>query len=289
MNDMRSAAVVLAFVLTIAAFAQTPAAAQSMPPAATPASVPAGWPTAQFATAKDPGVQKAVHVLDQMIRALGGDAWLNVSSMTSEGRTYGFYHGQPNSMSIQYWRFWEWPDKQRVELTKQRDIVELLVGDKGYEITYKGTATQDPKLLQESLRRREHSLEWVVRKWLPARGTVILYSGTAMVERNLADQITVLSANDDSVTLSIDDQTHLPVKVGYSWRDPLDRQFDEASTVFGNYKPVQGVQTPFSVVQYHNDEMSGQRFLTAAAYNTSLAPSLFETKGITYNPGALKK
>jgi hypothetical protein len=35
--------------------------------------------------------------------------------------------------------------------------------------------------------------------------------------------------------------------------------------------------------------MSGQRFLTSATYNASLAPSLFETKGITYNPGAGKK
>jgi len=286
---MRSAvASIFALVLITSAFAQTPAPAQSTPPAAVPSPVPGGWPTAQFATAKDPGVQKALQILNQMIGALGGDAWLNVTSMSSEGRAYSFYHGQPNSLSILYWRFWEWPDKERVELTKQRDVVELLVGDKGYEITYKGTATQEPKELEESLRRREHSLEWVVRKWLPAPGTMILYSGTAMVERNLADQITVLSANNDSVTLSIDGQTHLPVRVSYSWRDPMDRQFDEASTVFGNYKAVQGVQTPFSVVQYRNDEMSGQRFLTAATYNTALAPSLFEMKGITYNPGTQK-
>ena len=275
-----AARIALIFALATGAIAQTTAPAQS--------AVPATWPTAQFASAKDPGVQKAVQILNQMIRALGGDAWLNVSNMTSEGRTYGFYHGQPNSMSILYWRFWEWPDKERVELTKQRDVIELLIGDKGYEITYKGTATQEPKELVESLRRREHSLEWVVRKWLPAPGTMVLYSGTAMVERNLADQITVLSAANDSVTLAIDGQTHLPVKVSYSWRDPLDRQFDTAAVVFSNYKLIQGIQTPFSVVQYRNDEMSGQRFITSASYNTSLSPTLFETKGITYNPGTQK-
>jgi hypothetical protein len=278
----RSVAFLLALIMAIAV--ATSAAQTAVQTAAS-----SNWPTAQFAATKDPGVQKALQILNQMIGALGGDAWLNVSTLTSEGRAYSFYHGQPNSMSILYWRFWEWPDKERVELTKQRDVTELLVGDKGYEITYKGTATQDPKELEESLRRREHSLEWVVRKWLPAPGTMILYSGTAMVERNLADQITVLSANNDSVTLSIDGQTRLPVRVSYSWRDPVDRQFDEAATVFGNYKAVQGVQTPFSVVQYHNDEMSSQRFLTSATYNTGLAPSLFETKGITYNPGAQKK
>ncbi len=273
---MRRAAVLFfAITLTALAFAQTPQAS----PAA-----PTNWPTAQFASAKDPSVHKAYQVLNEMLRALGGDNWLNVQTMTSEGRAYSFYHGQPSSMSIVFWRFWEWPDKERVELTKQRDIIELYNGDKAYEITYKGTATQEPKDVDNYLRRRDHSLDWVMRKWLPAQGTMILYSGTAMVERNLADQVTVLNANNDSVTISVDSTSRLPVKIGYSWRDPLDRQFDDGATVFSNYKLIQGVQTPFSVVQYINGDMSSQRFMTGANYNVPLAPTLFETKGITYNP-----
>jgi hypothetical protein len=268
---------VLLCLVATSALAQTPAT--------TPPSVPAGWPTAQFASAKDPSVQKSFQILNQMIRALGGDAWLNVRDMQSEGRTYGFYHGQPNSTGLVFWRFWEWPDKERIELTKQRDVVELFTGDKGYEITYKGTATQDPKELQDYLRRRDHSLEWVVRNWLPAAGTMILYSGTALVERNLADQITVLSASNDSATLSIDGTSRLPVKISYSWRDPNDRQFDEESTVFSNYKLIQGVQTPYSTVRYRDGEMTNQRFMTSVTYNTGLAPTLFEPKGTVYTPG----
>ncbi|MGA7461943.1 MAG: hypothetical protein WBW69_17065 [Candidatus Korobacteraceae bacterium] len=273
----RAASLAFVLVLVTADFAQSPAPAQS--------SVPAGWPTAQFASAKDPSVQKSFQILNQMIRALGGDAWLNVRDMQSEGRTYGFYHGQPNSTGLVFWRFWEWPDKERIELTKQRDVVELFTGDKGYEITYKGTATQDPKEMQDYLRRRDHSLEWVVRNWLPAAGTMILYSGTALVERNLADQITVLNASNDSVTLSIDGTSRLPVKISYSWRDPSDRQFDEESTVFSNYKPVQGVQTPYSTVRYRDGDMTSQRFMTSFTYNTGLAPTLFEPKGTIYTPG----
>lgn len=272
---MRRAAVLL-FAFGVAAF--TFAQAPPTSPAA-----PSNWPTAPFAASQDASVHKAYDVLNQMLRALGGDAWLNVQTMTSEGRTYSFYHGQPNSSSILFWRFWQWPDKDRVELTKKRDVIELLLGDQGYEITYKGTATQDPKELEQSLRRRAHSLEWVVRKWLPAQGTMILYSGTAMVERNLADQVTVLNAQNDSVTISIDSTTRLPVKVTYSWRDPVDRQFDEGATVYSNYKLIQGVQTPFSVVQYRNGEMSAQRFITAANYNVPIAPTLFEAKGMLYN------
>lgn len=222
-------------------------------------------------------------VLNAMITALGGDTYLNINDMKTEGRAYSFYHGKPNSLGTVFWRFWEWPDKDRIELTKQRDVIELNIGDVGYEITYKGTATQDPKQLEEYKRRRQHSLEWVVRKWLPAPGTMILYDGTAIVEQNLADKVTILYGNNDSLTLFVDPRLHLPVKKTYSWRDPEDRQQDEESEVFGNFRVVQGVPTPFSIVRSQNGEMVGQRFLTSVVYNAGLSSTLFETKGITYN------
>src|SRR5271167_831708 len=248
------------------------------------ASFAAAQPTAQFASVKDPGQQKALQILNAMIQALGGEAYLNIRNMQIEGRTYGFYHGQPSGQGLQFWRFWEWPDKDRWELTKQRDVVELNIGDNGYEITYKGTATQDPKQLEDYLRRREHSLEWIIRKWLTAPGTMILYGGPSMVEQNLADQVTVLNANNDSVTLSIDPRSHLPVKKTYSWRDPNDRMMDEESEVFSNYRLIQGVQTPLSTVRNLNGEMANQRFITTVTYNNNFPSTMFETKGITYNP-----
>ena len=54
-----------------------------------------------------------------------------------------------------FWRFYKYPDKERIEVTKQRDVVYLHNGDKGYELTYKGTAAEDPKLLEEYIRRAE--------------------------------------------------------------------------------------------------------------------------------------
>lgn len=263
---------------------QTPAQPTSQAPVQAPPATPAGWPTAQFAATKDPSVQKAKQVLDDMIRALGGEAYLNLHTMTVEGRTYSFWKGQPSGMGLLFWRFWEWPDKDRVELTKQRDVVELFIGDKGYEITYKGTAAQDPKQVDDYLRRREHSLEVVVRKWLSAPGAMILYSGTAIVEQNMTDEITVLNADNDSVTISVDPRTHLPVRKTFSYRDPVDRMKDDDAEIYSNYRLVQGIQTPYSTVRMQNGEMRNQRFITNVVYNPELAPTLFETKGITYNP-----
>jgi hypothetical protein len=251
-----------------------------------PATTPANWPTAQYAApaAKDPSVQKAKQILDGMIKALGGEAYLNMQNMSSEGRAYSFWQGRPSGMGTVFWRFWLWPDKERIELTKQRDVVELYVGDKGYEITYKGTASQDPKQLDNYLRRRAHSIENVVRVWLPAQGSMIIYSGTAIVERNLADEVTVLSGDNDSVTIAVDPFSHLPTRLTFSYRDPIDKMKDDEAEIFGNYRMVQGVNTPYSVVRMQNGEMRSQRFVNNVSYNVGMAPTLFETKGITYNP-----
>jgi hypothetical protein len=279
--------VAAAFILlvSISAAGQTAAPASSSAPTnpVQTSSTPAAWPTAHFASTKDPGVQKALRIVNDMIKALGGDAYLNVRDMKTEGRAYAFYHGQPSGQGLLFWRFWEWPDKERAELTKQRDVIELNIGDKGYETTYKGTTTQEPKELQDYLRRRDHSLEWVIRQWLGASDTTILYAGTAIVEQNLTDQVTILNSTNDSVTLSVDPRSHLPVRKTYSYRDPLDRQLDEESEVFSNYRLVQGIQTPMSVVRHRNGEMTSQRFITSATYNNGFPPTTFETTGLTYN------
>jgi len=218
-----------------------------------------------------------------MIRALGGDAYLNLQEMSVEGRNYSFYHGRPSGLGVLFWRFWQWPDKDRYEITKQRDIIDLFVGDKGYETTYKGTVSIDPKQLTDYLRRRDHSLEVVIRSWLPAKGTMILYEGTVIVEQNLADKVTILNASNDSVTIAVDPGKHLPVKKTYSYRDPIDRQFDTEDEIFSNYKIVQGIATPYSTVRMDNGEMSNQRFINTVSYNNGLDASMFEPKGLLYN------
>lgn len=261
----------------------------SLAPAQTAAPVPptsSTWPTAQFeaTAAKDQSVRKAKQILDNMIRALGGEAYLTMRDMTVEGRTYPFYQGRPKGLGMLYWRFWQAPDKDRYELTKERDVVDLYFGDKGYETTYKGTVSIDPKQLDDFIRRRDHSLEWVIRNWLAAPGTMILYEGSAVVEQNLADKVTILTASNDSVTIAVDPTTHLPVKKTYSYRDPVDRQFDEESEVYSNYKLVQGINTPYATVRMDNGEMSNQRFVNKVSYNTGLAPSLFEPQGLLYKP-----
>src|SRR5919109_5020605 len=77
--------------------------------------------------------RKARMLIDQMIQALGGPAYLGIQDASQEGRAYSFHHGEPNSLGVLFWRFYKFPDRERIELTKKRDVAYVYNGDKGYE------------------------------------------------------------------------------------------------------------------------------------------------------------
>jgi hypothetical protein len=232
--------------------------------------------------------RKAKALLDQMIQALGGQAYLNIQDISQQGRAYSFYHGQANSVGTLFWRFYKYPDKERIELTKQRDVAYVYNGDKAFEITYKGSAMQDQKTVNDYLRRREHSLDWVIRKWLNEPGIALFYDGSSVAGEKPAEQVTIMNAKNDSVSLYIDSSNHLPLKKSYSWRDATDKLRNSEDEIFDGYRMIQGINTPFSIMRYLNGDMSNQRFLNTVSYNTRVNESIFITSA-TYDPSKPQK
>ena len=229
---------------------------------------------------------KAKAMIDQAIQALGGQAYLTVQNMSQQGRTYSFHRGEATSAGTLFWRFVKFPDRERIELTKQRDVAYVYNGDKGFEITFKGTAALDDKALNEFLRRRDHSLEMALRKWINEPGVAFFYDGPAVAANKPADQVSIMNAKNDSVTLYLDTTTHLPLKKTFTWRDPTDNLRNTEEEIFDAYRPTQGIMTPYSVTRFYNGEMSNQRFLNNVSYNEALNDSLFDAK-TTYDPNTL--
>ncbi len=100
--------------------------------------------------------------------------------MQQQGRTYSFYHGHPSGMGALFWRFVEYPDKERIEVTKERDVAYIYTADKGYEVTYKGPHAVEKKDLEDYLRRRRLSMENVLRSWVNDPSVALFYDGNAL-------------------------------------------------------------------------------------------------------------
>jgi len=229
-----------------------------------------------------------------------------------EGRWYTIYHGQSRGAGVQYRQVSRFPAQDRVEIAgrgsvlipipwfdsvdvivvskkgNKNDIVIVHNGDKGYETTNKGTSTEDKDDLTAYLRRREHSLEQVLRTWINDPTMQYFYDGMSIVDGKPADPVTLLNQKNDGVTGYLDQNSHLPLKTSFTWRDPEDKQRNVEEVIFDNYRLVQGIMTPFSITRTFNGETTHQRFINRAKYNLPLDDSLFQA-AVDYNPLALPK
>jgi hypothetical protein len=233
--------------------------------------------------------QRGHQLMDEMVTALGGDAWLNRKDMQFHGHMAAFFQGRPNGMVVEFDAWQQFPganqpeaerigfltDKSMLFPGKKIDVVQIWTGGEGYEVTFKGKTTLPKDQVEDYYRRQAHSIEDVVRTWLKAPGVMVLYDGTSMVERRMADKVTILSANNDAVTIDLDATTHLPLRRTFEWRNTTFKDHDEDVEEYDDYHTFQGLPTALTITRYHNGDMSNQRFLTGVQYNTGLPHELF--------------
>src|SRR4051812_40450167 len=102
---------------------------------------------------------KARAALDAMVKALGGDAWLNLKNTVREGHMAAFHRGDPDPGTLLFYDCHVWPDRDRYEYGKHKDVYQFYEGRKGTEVTYRGAKELPKDQLDDFLRRRDHSIE----------------------------------------------------------------------------------------------------------------------------------
>jgi hypothetical protein len=158
---------------------------------------------------------------------------------------------------------------------KKIDVIQLWTNGHGYELTFKGRTDIPKEIVEDYDRRMRHSIETVMKDWIKAPGVMILSEGTAMVDRRVVDKVTVLSADNDAVTIEMDATTHLPTKRSFKWRNEQFKDLDEDSETYDDYHQVDGLPTAYNITRYKNGEVVNQKFLTKVIYNQDLSPDLF--------------
>jgi hypothetical protein len=219
--------------------------------------------------------QQAKAALDRMVQALGGQAWLTMKNEERQGHIAAFFHNQPDLGTTEFFEFHQWPDHDRYEYTKHRDVVGFYIGREGWEVTYRGKHPLPQDQVDDFLRRRDHSIETVIKTWMPDPKTILVYEGQHMAERHLAEQVTLISAQNDAVTILIDTQTHLPLRRSFEWRDPVYKDKNLDAEEYDDYHVMDGFPTPFNVTRFKNDEMIRQQYIDHVRYNVSLAPDFW--------------
>lgn len=218
---------------------------------------------------------KAKRLVQQSIQALGGAAYLGVRDVYAVGRFAQFGHSGDLTGYEIFYDYVKMPDKERTEISKKRNIIEVYSGDHGWVLDKAGVEEQPADALAAHVSDAKKDIDYVFRYRLNEPGMIFRYAGPDLVDLKESDWVELTDSDGHVMRFALERATHLPLRAVYIYRDPATRERTQEVDYYSNYQPVQGVQTPFQITGERNGQKFSQIFLDECKYNTNLADELF--------------
>jgi hypothetical protein len=237
------------------------------------------FPSPAHLSAQQTSQQKARAELAGTIQAMGGKSWLGVRTMRSEIRIAQHFQGAPTENNLDVRKTFQRPDKERTDMQKQH-IVQIFAGDQAWEITYKGKNKIPSEQLAPYQREKSHSFKTVLRDWYANPATLLIDQGPSQVNRHATERITLINSTNDSVTIEIDTESHLPLRLSYEWRDPRFQEKTREAIEYDNYQTIDGIATPFTLTELQNGEVTRQSYVQKVEYNIPLPKDEFDPDAV---------
>ncbi|MGH9354992.1 MAG: hypothetical protein ACRD10_02570 [Terriglobia bacterium] len=226
-------------------------------------------------------VDPAAHaLLDQAIRALGGPAFLNFQTVSTEGRAFSISDGVTNGF-VHYESDEQFPEKRRLSygLGKKKEITLINNGDQGWEIDKFGLIEQTGTQIDGWKRANRYGLASLLRRVSHEPGTLIQNGGQDFVENQAAAIVAIMDVRQVDVKVYLDNQTHLPIQVAYRLLNPATHEWDDYVEIYADYQRVQGIDTPMHLVRYVNGDRAGETFRFRVQYGQTYSQSIFQPAG----------
>jgi hypothetical protein len=240
-------------------------------PAAAPAN-PAPSNPSQAPSRIDP---KAQQVLDRVIQALGGPAFLKVKRLTTRGRIYSI-RDEATSAYAPFESYVEYPDKRRFSYGKNPPVILINNGDSAWELDRMGQTTQMTEQVWRWKISTYYSLENLLRLRIHEPGVLIQPGGVDFVDNVATQSLDMVDAQATQLKLDLNRQTLLPVSVIYRVRDPKANDWTEFADVYSDYKNIDGVITPMHIARFMDGERVSEVFRSFAHYDDDYPATYFQ-------------
>jgi hypothetical protein len=213
------------------------------------------------------------------IQAMGGDAYLNVTDMVSEGQMFSIGYDGASSLPMKYNDYTKFPDKSRSEAgngKKDRDVTVFDLGkNEGWILEgQKGTREAKPEEMKEFKNLVRHSIDMICRFRYKDPENRLFYLGPGEGRDVTTEMVKIVDPENDEVTVYFDRLTKLPAKIEY--RETNNRgvrqRFNEE---YSQWHMMQGVNTPLRIDRSVNGRPSSQMFVLKMTYNNNLPDSFF--------------
>ena len=256
------------------------------------------WPASAGQTQEmlpDQSAAKARQLVQQVIAALGGQAYLHVRDSQCDGRTAQFGTAGTLTGFTLFRDLWLLPDKNRVEyiskgehtiagflmgsdellITHGGALIDIYSSEGGWTLDKSGVSDEPEDVIKNFNERLKSGMNAMLRGRLNEPGVDVQYGGTDLIDLKEAEWIVFTDSEHREMRLGVDRFTHLPLRWIVTTRNPETRVYSSMTTTYTQYMALDGVKTPLSIELSRDDHKLTQTFLTECRYNTDLAPDLF--------------
>ena len=228
-------------------------------------------PASQLPRRVDPQAQQ---ILDRVIRAIGGEAFLHVKTLTTRGRVFAIR--DETTSGLENFQSWvEYPDKRRFSYGKEKPVILINNGEKGWEIDRYGLIDQPAEQVRRWVASNRYSVENLLRLRINEPGVLIQARGGDFVDNVPTQVIEITGAGEPTVRVDFNRHTALPIRITYEVRNPKTGDSDDYADSYADYKEYDGIQTPMHITRYMNGERVGETFRNFANYNESYPAKYF--------------
>lgn len=231
-------------------------------------------------------LERGKRLVDEAVAALGGENFLHMQDRVESGRAYSFYRERISGLSIAkiYTRYLIRPEppvpgylgvREREAFGKKQDSAVLFAEGQGFDVTFRGARPLSDDVIGRFRESTLRNVFYILRQRLGEPGLILESRGSDVVETQPVDIVDITDADNRTVTVYLNQSTHLPARQVTNRRDPKTRELNEEVTRFASYREVNGVQWPYSIVRERNGEKVYQMFSNSVEINQGLADNLF--------------
>jgi hypothetical protein len=235
------------------------------------------------AGAAETAQQRGKRVVEEALRAVGGDAFLAMEDRVESGRAYSFYREQLEGLSIAkiYTRYLTpVPGKpsvrERQNFGKDEYAGVLFNEQGGWEITFRGIRLLEPKRIENWRDGTLRNIFYILHQRLKEPGMDFYSRGSDLFENLPVEIVDITDADGLTVTVYFNQLTNLPSRQILKRRNQDYKDFDNEETLFAKYRNVGGgVMWPMSIRRQRNGEKLFEMYSDSVQINKNLKDDVF--------------
>jgi len=223
-------------------------------------------------------------VVNDALKALGGDAFLHMEDRVESGHAYSFYNKQLSGLEIAtiYTRYLA-PVPGKAELRyrevyglKRDEGGRLITEDKGWEYNYHGARPLADDFIATFRDSMLHNIFYILRMRLDEPGLTCYFMGTDRFESQPVNIVDITDADNRTVTVYFSQLDKLPLRQSFKRRNETYHDFDTEVSLFAKYRDVGGgVMWPYDTRRERNGQKFFEMYSDSVEINKDLSDDVF--------------